>query len=883
MRDAPQPIPVRRESYQPAAHAVDTVGLTVAVHDDRAVVECRLAVRRLPGRDGEPLVLRGAPGMALDSLTVAGRRLDHGAFDTSAGVIKVPMPRGGDDPVIVETATTIDPYSNTALEGLYLSGDMLCTQCEPEGFRHIAWHPDRPDILSVFTTRIEAPGRFPVLLANGNPVERGELADGRHYAVWHDPFPKPSYLFAMVAGDLDHVSDSFTTMDGREVDLRIYVEHGNAHLTGHAMQSLKRSMKWDEDTYGLAYDLDIFMIVAVSHFNMGAMENKGLNIFNSKFILADARTASDTDLEYVEGIVAHEYFHNWTGNRITCRDWFQLTLKEGLTVYRDQEFSSDMHSRGVKRANVVSVLRSVQFPEDAGPTAHPVRPEEYTEINNFYTPTVYEKGSEVVRMIATLLGDEGFMRGMRLYVDRHDGQAVTCEDFIAAMEDANGADLGQFRRWYSQAGTPRLEVRREPGAAPSTMVLRFRQTVPETAAGTGREPLVIPVRLGLVGPGGEDVPVRVDGDTGASGTGVVVLAEAEASVTLTDVPQGSVPSLLRGFSAPVHLDSDLTEDDRLRLLAGDSDAYGRWDAGQTLMLGVVHSLIDDGLESAAARRQAERLAGGLGAMLADDRLDGAEKAQILGIPSQPIAEEAVESPDPVRVWEARRQLLRALGGLLEADIAPLLDGFRRAAASGAASSRQERALHLRLLGLAVLAGSEGARGHALELSRHESMTLAEGALGALNQTDTPERGEALSAFAGKWAGHSLVMEKWFALEASAPEVSTPAHCDALMGHPAFDANNPNKIRSVLGVFGAHNTVNFHAGDGSGYAFLARHIAELDGRNPQVAARIALPLCRFARYGDDRKAMMRSALATVGNRESISPDLIEVVGKALDSA
>ena len=882
MPDTQQPEAVLREEYRGPDHAIDTVDLTVAIHDDHAVVTSRLSVRRNPGEGSPPLVLHGAKGMRLDALTVDGEDLDPAGFDTAGGEIAVPMPEGAEGPVTVTASTTIDPYTNTALQGLYLSGDMLCTQCEPEGFRHIAWHPDRPDILSVYTTRIEAPGRFPVLLANGNPVEAGSLEGDRHFAVWHDPFPKPSYLFAMVAGDLDHVADSFTTMDGRKVDLRIYVEHGNAHLTGHAMDSLKRSMKWDEDVFGLAYDLDIFMIVAVSHFNMGAMENKGLNIFNSKFVLADAETASDADLERVESIVAHEYFHNWTGNRITCRDWFQLTLKEGLTVFRDQEFTSDMHSRGVKRAADVALLRAVQFPEDSGPIAHPIRPDSYNEINNFYTPTVYEKGAEVIRMIATILGREGFMKGMALYVERHDGQAVTCEDFVKAMEDANGADLGQFRRWYGQAGTPRLEVIRRPGPAETAMVLEFRQSIPETAAGTERLPLVIPIRLGLVGPGGEDVPVRIEGEAPSPAGDVVVLDRAEASVTLTDVPQGSVPSLLREFSAPVRLESDLTDDDRLHLLAHDSDAFGRWDAGQALMLGAVGRMLADGPGSDAGRDQVARLAGGLAAMLADDRLDGAEKAQILRSPSQSVVEDMVETPDPIRVWAARQQLMQSLGAALEAGIAPILEGFRARAGDGDMTT-QERALYTRLLGLAVLAGGDGAERHALELSSNKSMTLSEGALAALNQTGAPERAEAMAGFAERWSGNGLVMEKWFSLEASAPRVSTPEHCDALMEHPAFDANNPNKIRSVLAVFGNLNTVNFHAEDGSGYAFLARHIVRLDQRNPQIAARIALPLGRFADYGENRQAMMRSALAHIKGQKGVSPDLMEVVAKALDQA
>ena len=868
-------IAIQRADYTPPAHSVDRVNLTIAIHADHAVVTSRLETRRCG--DG-PLVLRGGDGMRLDSLTINGEVEDTSTFDTSAGRIEVTIP----DEAVVETVTTIDPFTNSALEGLYLSGGMLCTQCEPEGFRRITWHPDRPDVLGVFTTRIEAPASYPVLLANGNLIEEGTMEGGRHFAVWHDPFPKPSYLFAMVAGDLDHVTDHYTTMDGRDVELRIYVEHGNAHLTGHAMESLKRSMKWDEDVYGLAYDLDIFMIVAVSHFNMGAMENKGLNIFNSKFILADQETASDGDLIRVEAIVAHEYFHNWTGNRITCRDWFQLTLKEGLTVYREQEFTADLNSRVVKRSDDVALLRAIQFPEDNGPTAHPIRPEEYSEINNFYTPTVYEKGSEVIRMIATILGHDGFMQGMKRYVESHDGAAVTCEDFILAMEQANDADLGQFRRWYSQAGTPRLEITCHYDDQATTLSLNLRQALPETAAHTPRQPLVIPVRLGLVGPQGETVPVRVgDGQDGIEppvDEAVVVLNGAESNVTLHDVPKGTVPSLLRGFSSPVQLTTNLTDTDRLHLLAHDGDAFCRWDAGQVLMLEAIRAILQDGKDVATTREKVERLAAGFTATLGDNRLDGAEKAQILRPPSQSVLEGMIPNPDPVLIWQARQNLLKMLGVAMADDITAMLDSLMTGKGQNTA---QGRALIIRLLGLAVMADLNGAEDTALALSSHRNMTLAEGALAALNQTSGDARAEALKAFADKWADSSLVMEKWFALEASDPCVSTPEHCEALMQHPAFDPGNPNKLRSVLSVFGAMNTANFHANDGSGYAFLARHIASIDQRNPQVAARIALPLTRFSSYADDRQAMMKSALAHIMSKGDISPDLQEVVSKALN--
>ena len=863
--------PVLRADYSPPDHAVDRVDLTVAIYDDRAVVSTRLESRQT-SKKLKPLVLKGGAGMRLDSITVDGKLLSTGDFEVSEGEIVVPVAASS----VVETVTTINPYENTTLEGLYLSGDMLCTQCEPEGFRHITWHPDRPDVMSIYTTRIEAPKHFPVLLANGNMIDSGDLDHDRHFTVWHDPFPKPSYLFAMVAGDLDVASDTFTTMDGRKVDLKIFVEHGNVDRTQHAMESLKKSMKWDEEVYGLAYDLDIFMIVAVSHFNMGAMENKGLNIFNSKFILADEKTASDDDLDRVEGIVAHEYFHNWTGNRITCRDWFQLTLKEGLTVYRDQEFTADMHSRGVKRADDVALLRAIQFPEDRGPTAHPIRPEEYSEINNFYTPTVYEKGAEVIRMIAGILGHEGFMKGMALYVDRHDGAAVTCEDFIAAMEDANDADLGQFRRWYEQAGTPELQIDRSHDTAAGELTLHFRQTQPDTAAGTPRNPLVIPVKLGLVGADGRDVPIQIKGSNAPQDDPslTVVMDSHETQITLVDVPEGAVPSYLRGFSAPVVLKDDLSTKDRHVLLAGDSDSFGRWDAGQALITDMISAAIEarDDRETLLAN-----LAEGLARVLKDKALDGAEKAQMLKLPSQSVLEGLMDKPDPLTVFEARQRVMHDLGQQLEPVIAPILKRF---STKSKTLTAQDRALYARLIMLAVKAGFDGAEDHALKLSHHDSMTLSEAGLAALNLTDGDARRLALADFAKKWADNSLVMEKWFAYESSAPLVSTPAHCEDLTAHPAFDENNPNKLRSVFSVFASANTMHFHANDGSGYRFMAKQIGRIDARNPQIAARMALPLTRFGRYNEERQALIKGALAHLKSLGKTSSDLSEVINKAL---
>ncbi len=850
---------VKRGEYQPPHFTVDDVHLTIALFDDRAVVTSVMTISRLEPFNNQPIPLYGGTEITLDAVLIDGVAQGLSNYNPSSGVINIDITAGA----VVTTVATINPNTNTSLEGLYRSGDMYCTQCEPEGFRHITWYPDRPDVMSIFTTRIEAPITMPILLSNGNLIKQGmlELEEARHFAEWHDPFKKPCYLFAMVAGDLDHVADHYITKDGRKIDLRIYIEHGNPHaVTTHAMESLKRAMKWDEDTYGFSYDLDIFMIVAVSHFNMGAMENKGLNIFNSKFILADLETASDLDLERVEGIVAHEYFHNWTGNRITCRDWFQLTLKEGLTVFRDQEFTADTHSRGVKRTDDVALLRAVQFPEDRGPTAHPIRPEEYLEVNNFYTPTVYEKGAEVIRMIETVLGHDGFMKGMRLYVERHDGTAATCDDFIAAMADANGVDLSQFARWYAQAGTPILTISRHYSSASKTLTLNFKQKLEGLAA----EPLVIPVRLGLVASNGDTVNETT-----------VIITDAEQSLTLIDVPLGAVPSYLRGFSAPVILETDLTSQEKLHLLGADSDPFGRWDAAQSLMIAAI--TVDKNANLI------KELAAGLTKTLNDTRLDNAEKAQILRLPSQSILEAgaileaSMKFPNPNLLWQRRRDVMAALGRAMASTINDMLGRFDQTHDSLDAA---DRALYSRLIGLAVIAELEGAEAHALTLSRHQNMTLSEAGILALNQLGGAPRAEALQEFAQRWEKNPLVMEKWFMVEASAPMIATPAYCDALMQHPAFDANNPNKLRSVLSAFASLNTPNFHADDGSGYMYIAEHIVKIDGRNPQVAARIVLPLTRFGHYADSRRRMMKAALNHINARDNLSADLREIIGKAL---
>ena len=657
------------------------------------------------------------------------------------------------------------------------------------------------------------------------------------------------------------------------VDLHIYVEHGNGHLTSHAMDSLKRSMKWDEDVYGLEYDLDLFQIVAVSHFNMGAMENKGLNIFNSKFVLADSATATDDDLDRVEAIIAHEYFHNWTGNRVTCRDWFQLTLKEGLTVFRDQCFSADMHDKGVRRTDDVSTLRAIQFPEDSSPTAHPIRPDSFVEINNFYTPTVYEKGAEVIRMFHSQLGVDGFRKGMDLYFSRHDGQAVTCDDFISAMADANDVDFTAMHAWYEQAGTPKLHVTRQSQGTKT--ILRFVQELSATKAGTALSPLPLPIRLGFLSSDGTPASFSVDGADYQTET-LFMMSEHKAEVTITfeAVEKGPfTPSLLRDFSAPVRLVDDLTTDERLKLMAHDGDLFNRWDSGQKLLEKAIHDYLNDALQDGFI----SQLSKAFSILLEDKTVRDDFKAQMMSLPGQAVIESAIKNCDPVAVFNARRVVCQKLAlPMLDKVLAMLSDDKLEL-------TREASGRHLRnaLLSWAMEAGSQEAKAIALQQSQDENMSLSQGALSALKNFDCEEREKAMSFFHDKWRDDSLVMEKWFALSASAPVNGTIAGVKELMMHPAFDQNSPNKIRSVLGAFCAMNPTQFHADDGSGYEFMASQLIALDKRNPQIAARMVLGLTRMSAYDSQRQMRMKSELQKIYENAS-SRDLKEVVGKALSN-
>jgi len=764
---------------------------------------------------------------------------------------------------------------------------MFCTQCEAEGFRKITYYLDRPDVMSKFTTTVSAEQKaYPVLLSNGNPIASGSEDNGRHWTTWEDPFKKPAYLFALVAGDLWCVEDSFTTMSGREVALRIYVEPENIDKCQHAMDSLKKSMKWDEEAYGREYDLDIFMIVAVNDFNMGAMENKGLNIFNSSAVLARAETATDAAHQRVEAIVAHEYFHNWSGNRVTCRDWFQLSLKEGFTVFRDAQFSADMNSPTVKRIEDVAYLRTHQFAEDAGPMAHSVRPESFIEISNFYTLTVYEKGAEVVRMIQTLLGKEGFRKGSDLYFERHDGQAVTVDDFVKAMEDANGADLSQFKRWYSQAGTPRLSVSEQYDEAAQTYRLTFRQSCPPTPGQPTKEPFVIPVELGLLAADGSDLPLRLQGEAQAQGTSrVLAVTEAEQSFTFVDVPERPQPSLLRGFSAPVKLDYPYSRDQLMFFMQHDSDGFNRWEAGQQLSVQVLQELIGQQQRGEALALD-ERLIEAMRSLLQNETLDAAMVAEMLSLPGEAYLTEISEVADVDAIHAAREFARKRIADAL---FEPLWHRYqanretsRNTAYVASAEHFARRALQNIALSYLMLSEKTEVLEACLEQFEHaDNMTERLTALAVLvNSPFEAERDKALQAFAEHFKDNPLVMDQWFSVQAGSPLPGGLERVQQLMQHPAFTLKNPNKVRALIGAFANQNLVNFHRADGAGYRFLADQVITLNALNPQIASRLLAPLTRWRKYDGARQALMKGELERILASGELSSDVYEVVSKSL---
>ena len=859
------------KDYQTPAYRILETELHFDIAEPQTVVKSRLTVE--PQRVGEPLVLDGSAKLL--SVKINGAAADYVLEGETLTIADVPSER-----FTVEVETEILPAENKSLMGLYASGGNLFTQCEPEGFRKITFYIDRPDVMSKFTTTIVADKkRYPVLLSNGNKIDGGECSDGRHWVKWEDPFAKPSYLFALVAGDLAVTEDYFTTMSGRNVKIEFYTTEADKPKVGFAVESLKNAMKWDETRFGLEYDLDIFMVVAVGDFNMGAMENKGLNIFNTKFVLADSRTATDTDFEGIESVVGHEYFHNWTGNRVTCRDWFQLSLKEGLTVFRDQEFSGDRASRAVRRIENIRLLRQHQFPEDAGPTAHPVRPASYEEMNNFYTMTVYEKGAEVVRMYHTLLGEEGFQKGMKLYFQRHDGQAVTCDDFRAAMADANGINLDQFALWYSQAGTPVLEA--EGRLKNNVFELTIKQTVPPTPDMADKQPMMIPVKIGLLNRNGEAVAFDYQGKR-ATET-VLLLTEAEQTFALEGVTEAVVPSLLRGFSAPVHLNYPYSDDDLLLLLAHDSDAFTRWEAAQTLYRRAVAAnlaALSDGIELP----KHEKLLAAVEKVISGGILDNAFKALLLGVPSEAELWDGAENIDPLRYHQAREALLDTLA----VHFLPKWHELNRQAAKQENQSYEyspEAAgwRTLRNVCRAFVLRADPAHIETVAEKYGEmaqNMTHEWGILSAVNGNESDTRNRLLAQFADKFSDDALVMDKYFALVGLSRRSDTLQQIQTALQHPKFSLENPNKARSLIGSF-SRNVPHFHAENGSGYRFIADKVIEIDRFNPQVAARLvqAFNLCN--KLEPHRKNLVKQELQRIWAQEGLSKDVGEIVGKILD--
>ncbi len=850
------------KNYQAPFFAVETVDLSFDLYDDHALVKSTLKMKR---QHKGSLHLFGDE-LELISLHMNGKKLESSSYklqDDDLIIEQCP------DEFTLEIVTRIKPQENTKLSGLYRSNHLFCTQCEAEGFRRITYFLDRPDVLATYTTRISADKKqYPILLSNGNLIDSGDSSDGRHWVVWQDPFKKPSYLFALVAGDLACVKDEFITSSGRTVDLRIYVEPGNEDKCSHAMDSLKNSMKWDEEVYGREYDLDIFMIVAVSDFNMGAMENKGLNIFNSKYILARPDTATDQDFADVEGVVAHEYFHNWTGNRVTCRDWFQLSLKEGLTVFRDQEFSRDMNSRDVNRIMDVKVLRNAQFPEDSGSMAHPVRPESYQEINNFYTATIYNKGAEVIRMQHTLLGKVRYRKGMDLYFKRHDGQAVTIDDFVAAMEDANDLDLSQLKRWYSQAGTPEVHVKTD--YSKGRLTLTMSQSCPPTPECHDKKPFHIPIRVALFDSKGQMMPIDSE---------ILELKEQEETFTFEGLSEQPVVSLLRDFSAPIKLNNELSQDELLFLLRYETDGYAKWDAGQRLVLNCLNNCLK---RSTKEWSIPESLIDAFRHVLLDESLDMELRAELLTPPGFEEVSATLDTVDVSAVEAVRDFFRKQLGTSLQKDALHLYKKLWQSedhSMNGHAYGRRKlRNVCLWLLMKAnepeVIAACQQ------QFAAAKTMTDQMASFALLTNSSHPaSRIQAIDSFYKQWSDDELVLDKWFAIQATCELPQTLEHVKQLLKHPAFSIKNPNKVRSLVGAFCLANPRNFHAIDGKGYEFLTEMLSTLDKINPQIAARLATPFTRWQRYDSSRQVLMKQQLEKLSQLE-LSRDLREVVDKSL---
>lgn len=863
-----------RQDYQAPDYTITEIDLDFNLDPVKTVVTAISKVKRLNSQSST-LELNGED-LSLVSIEVDGKAWKN--YKESEGKLIIEsLPES----FTLRIVNEISPEKNTALEGLYVSGEALCTQCEAEGFRHITYYQDRPDVLARYTTTITADkSRYPYLLSNGNRIAEGELEDGRHWVKWEDPFPKPSYLFALVAGDFDVLKDIFVTRSGREVALELFVDKGNLDRAPWAMQSLKNAMKWDEERFGLEYDLDIYMIVAVDFFNMGAMENKGLNVFNSKYVLAKSETATDKDYLNIESVIGHEYFHNWTGNRITCRDWFQLSLKEGLTVFRDQEFSSDLGSRSVNRINNVKVMRSAQFAEDASPMAHPIRPDKVIEMNNFYTLTVYEKGSEVIRMIHTLLGEEMFQAGIQLYVHRHDGSAATCDDFVQAMEDASNVDLSLFRRWYSQSGTPVLTVRDEYSPEKQQYTLHVSQMTPPTADQAEKLPLHIPLDIELYDEQGGIIKLKRDGSVVNS---VLNITQETQTFVFDEVTSRPVPSLLREFSAPVKLDYNYTDEQLAFLMQHASNEFARWDAAQQLINNYVKINVAH-YQNGETLVLPEPVVDAFRGVLLSDSIDPALVALILTLPSENELAELFTVIDPVAIHEVVNFIHHHLAVEMHDE---LLTVYRSINIDGYRVDHQDIAKRsLRNICLQYLAaGDDSELANKLVLEQYQSadnMTDSLAALTAANESQLACKKQLMADFDERWHHDGLVMDKWFTLQGANPAKEALANVRALLNHRSFSMSNPNRVRSLVGAFTAGNPVNFHAKDSSGYQFLYEILVDLNTRNPQVASRLIEPLIRLKRYDEQRQAQMRKVLEQLKALDNLSGDLFEKITKALES-
>jgi aminopeptidase N len=869
---------IYRKQYTAYPWDVKRLDLHFDIGTETTTVHAEMEFLLKDDGDGTQDIILNGSELQLISLMLNDRILSEKDYFVDGERLTIPA---APSKSVLKTEVLIHPAANTALEGLYLSGDFLLTQCEAQGFRKITWFPDRPDVMTTYRVTLEADkSEFPVLLSNGNETNRGDLPAGRHWVSWEDPFPKPSYLFAMVAGDLALVQDHFTTRSGRVVALKIYVEAENLDRCEHAMESLINAMRWDEDRFDLEYDLDVYHIIATNDFNMGAMENKSLNIFNTKYVLARPDTATDVDYRGIEGVIGHEYFHNWTGNRVTCQDWFQLTLKEGLTVFRDEEFSADMQSRAVKRIQVIRDLRIRQFPEDDGPMAHPIRPDQYVEINNFYTATVYQKGATIIRMYHTLLGESGFQKGMKLYFERHDGQAVSCDDFLSAMEDANDTDLKRFARWYSQSGTPQVSVTDHYDAVNGTYTLTLEQRTPPTSDQAEKQPLVLPFSLALLTTAGDELPLQLTGESEQAATSrLLIVEDTRQEYTFTNIPEAPVPSLFRDFSAPVKILYAYTKQQLATLIKHDNDAYVRWDAAQRMSANAI-------LEQCQRRADDQQmqlddhLVEAFRGILSDQQADPALLAEAVTLPDEDYLADQMKVVDVDGIHAARHFIRKGLAASLES----LFSDHYAALNDGAAYQKSAAAMARRSLKNICLSYLlETATGDALatsQLEASDNMTDTLAAMRGLIFIDSPRAEKALSEFENKWIDDTLVMDKWFIMQAIKPGPDTVNKVRDLMQHPAFSIRNPNKVRALIGVFSMLNPTGFHAADGSGYRFHADRVIDLDPINPQMAARMAAAFNRWKRYDEGRKVLMKVELQRILSTGTLSGDVTEIVTNAL---